>query len=114
MGDIEISIHEAAIYGAFLASPGRWFTSREIAAAAGVAARTARMHCHRLAARGILDRAATFPAHRYRLAESGEWNADYLRRLESRMHGVRPPRGHQREPHERHARRLGTAWLGRA
>jgi hypothetical protein len=31
---------------------------------------------------GIVDHAAVFPGHRFRLAESGEWNADYLRRLD--------------------------------
>jgi hypothetical protein len=82
MGDIEISAHEANIYGVFLASRGRWFTAKEIAEAAAVADRTARMHCRRFADLGIVDHAAVFPGHRYRLAESGEWNADYLRRLD--------------------------------
>jgi hypothetical protein len=83
MGKVEISTQEANIYEAFLTSPGRWFTCEEIAAAAGVAPRTARMHCRRFADLGILDHAALHPAHRYRLAESGEWNDySYLRRLD--------------------------------
>jgi DNA-binding CsgD family transcriptional regulator len=81
MGDIEISAQEANIYDVFLASRGRWFTSKEIAEAAGVANRTARMHCRRFTELGIVDRAAVFPGHRYRLSSAGEWNADYLRRL---------------------------------
>jgi hypothetical protein len=72
MGDIEISTHEASIFAIFVAARGRWFTSKEIAEAAGVADRTARMHCRRFTELGILDHAAVFPGHRYRLAGSGE------------------------------------------
>jgi hypothetical protein len=55
MGEIEISHHECNIYGIFVASRGRWLTVKEIAAEAGVAARTARMHCRRFTELGILQ-----------------------------------------------------------
>ncbi len=78
----EISLHEVKIYRAFLGTPSKWFTNREVASLSGVAGRTARLHTKRLVSIGILDQAELFPAHRYRLsARAGKRDAGYLNRL---------------------------------
>ena len=59
-------------------------TSKEAAAKAKVAERTARAHLLRFVHEGLLDQAEVFPAHRYRLAaKAGKRNLAALQRLES-------------------------------
>ncbi len=78
----EISLHEVNIYKTFLGAPKKWFTNQEVAALAGVAGRTARMHTKRLASIGVLDQAELFPGHRYRFSEkAAKRDAGYLNRL---------------------------------
>jgi hypothetical protein len=57
----EISRHEVAVYRTLGVNAPRWMTNAEIATAAGVARRTARLHTHRYARLGLIERAALFP-----------------------------------------------------
>jgi hypothetical protein len=78
----EISRHETAIYRVLHGSAPRWLTNAEIAKAAGVARRTARLHTQRYAELGLIERAAVFPGHRFRWSiEAERRNADYVGRL---------------------------------
>ncbi len=78
----EVSLHEVKAYLALKAS-GSWMTSKEIAAATGIAERTARAHALKLVNLGIFDQAEVFPAHRYRLAQTAsQRNRGYVQRLE--------------------------------
>jgi hypothetical protein len=80
----EISIHEARLYRVFTAAPTSWLTNREVAEAAKIAERTARLHTLRLVQLGILDLAEVFPAHKFRLAQQADKrNRGYLTRLEN-------------------------------
>lgn len=80
-----ISSHEVAVYRALayraLTSARSWLSSAELAARAGVVPRTARHHALRLVRLGIVEQAAVFPGHRYRLAEEGVGDTAYLARL---------------------------------
>lgn len=77
----EISLHEAKVFQVLRAD--RWMTNHEIAAAAGVAPRTARLHTLRLQQLGIADVAEVFPGHRFRLSsKASRRNRNYLQRLE--------------------------------
>lgn len=67
MSTNEIGLHELRVFQVVQASEG-WVTSETVAARAKVAPRTARTHCLRLAGAGVIDRAAVFPGHRYRMA----------------------------------------------
>lgn len=79
----EISIHQIKVVE-FVRENGGWVTSKEIAAGAGVAERTARHHALALVNLGIFDQAEVFPAHRYRISEKAEKrNKAYWLRLES-------------------------------
>lgn len=78
----EISIHEARAYLAFRTAEG-WMTSKDLAARAGIAPRTARLHALRFVQLGIVDQAEVFPGHRYRLSPNARnRNLAYLQRLE--------------------------------
>ncbi len=78
MENSEVSIHELKV----LKAAAEWTTSKEIAAAAGVAPRTARHHCLRLVKLGVFDVAEVFPSHRYRLSPSADKrNFGYMNRL---------------------------------
>ncbi len=80
----EISIHEARLYRVFTAAPASWLTNREVAEAAKIAERTARLHTLRLVQLGILDLAEVFPAHKFKLAQAADKrNRGYLTRLEN-------------------------------
>jgi hypothetical protein len=80
----EISIHEVRVWMAFDSQPDAWITNKELADTAGVAGRTARAHTLKLVRLGILDEAAVFPGHRYRLSgRVDKRNAGYLLRLRS-------------------------------
>lgn len=76
----EISIHEVKLFLALKAAGATWTTSKDLAAATGVAERTARAHMLKLARLNIADLAEVFPAHRYRLAEKAAKRA-YMARL---------------------------------
>jgi len=78
----EVSAHEVRVYLAFAGEPQRWFSSAEMATAAGVAGRTARAHALKLVKLGIVDQAEVFPAHRYRLStKAAKRNRGYVDRL---------------------------------
>ena len=77
----EISAHEVRVHQAVI-SAGTWVTSKYVAEAAGVAARTARQHLFRLVNLGIIDQEEVFPGHRYRASEFAEKrNKTYVQRL---------------------------------
>lgn len=78
----EISLHEVKLFLAIKGRDGKWATSRDLAAEAGVAERTARAHLLKLVNLNVLDVAEVFPAHRYRLAGKAEKrNTSYFVRL---------------------------------
>ena len=80
----EVSIHEVKLFRALEMSKEQWKTSKDLAAAAGINERTARLHCYRLSKLGLVDTAEVFPAHRYRLApKADKRNAGYINRLRS-------------------------------
>jgi len=65
MEKAEISAHEVRVFRAL----GKdWKTAADVAAAAKVAGRTARLHCSRFVELGIADVERVFPGHRYRAA----------------------------------------------
>ena len=79
----EVSIHEAKLFIALQKSGRAWVTSKGVAAASGVAKRTARSHLLKLSQMGIAECAEVFPGHRYRMAEkTDKRNGGYLRRLQ--------------------------------
>lgn len=79
----EVSIHEVRLYLALRRAGPTWRTSRELAAEARVADRTARLHLLRFVHLGVADQAEVFPAHRYRIAEfAPKRNAGYMLRLD--------------------------------
>jgi ABC-type cobalamin/Fe3+-siderophores transport system ATPase subunit len=64
---VEISPHEVRVYRAL--QDGEWHTSREIAAAAQVADRTARAHARKFVQLGVAEHLETFGGWRFRLTE---------------------------------------------
>jgi hypothetical protein len=62
-----VSLHEVKVWLALRGKPGQWLTNDEIAKEAGVKVRTARQYTFRFLKLGLLERAETFPAYRYRL-----------------------------------------------
>jgi hypothetical protein len=81
----EISLHLCRVYKAAKDASG-WTTSADIAAASGVAGRTARHHLLRLVNLGVLDQAEVFPAHRYKLSDKADKrNKAMVIRLENAM-----------------------------
>ena len=78
----EISLHLFRVFD-FVRKANGWVTANEIAAGAGVAARTSRAHALRLVQAGVFDLAEVFPAHRYRFAATAaKRNRGFLQRLE--------------------------------
>ncbi len=87
-----ISAHQLAVYDALRQLDG-WSTSKEIAAKAGVAWRTARAHCLRLFRLGIFEQAEeVFPARHYRISRSHftEKQAVYFARLNAAREVLQP------------------------
>jgi DNA-binding transcriptional ArsR family regulator len=79
----EISVHEARLFSVLRGLGREWITSAEAAKAAEISPRTSRAHLLKLADMGIVEAAAVFPGHRYRLAaKADKRNGGYLRRLE--------------------------------
>ena len=64
----EVSVHEVKVWRLFRDLPGEFLSSQQVAKRAGIAPRTARLHCSGLAQVGILDEARVFPGYRYRLS----------------------------------------------
>jgi hypothetical protein len=78
-----VSLHEVKVWLALRGKPGQWRTNDEIAKEAGVKVRTARQYTFRLAKLGLLERAETFPAYKFRWANKvAEPNA-YQQRIEA-------------------------------
>jgi predicted ArsR family transcriptional regulator len=79
----EVSIHEARLFAVLRGLGMAWITSAEAAKIAEISPRTSRAHLLKLTSLGIVETAAVFPGHRYRLAEKADKrNGGYLRRLE--------------------------------
>jgi hypothetical protein len=78
----EISLHEVKVFKA-VKDAVKWITNREIETAISeISARTVRAHTLRLVRSGLLDQAAVFPGHRYRIADkANKRNGSYLLRL---------------------------------
>jgi len=78
----EISVHQVRI-ASCLRDSGIWMTNADIAKAANVSKRTARLHTHRLTQLGLLDQADVYPGHRFRWSNKADKrNTAYLQRLE--------------------------------
>lgn len=76
----EISRHEVLVFRAL--SVDKWLSSKDVAEASGVAARTARAHLLKLVRLGLIDQAEVFPGHRYRLSgHAMQRNRGYTDRL---------------------------------
>jgi predicted transcriptional regulator of viral defense system len=58
------TLHEVLVFEAFVATPDRWLTAKEIAEHSGVAPRTARAYALQLSQRGVLERVETFGGYR--------------------------------------------------
>lgn len=81
MASNKISIHRVRVFQ-FLATAGGWQTNRDIVNGASVAPRTAASLTKNLVELGILEQAAVFPAHRYRVSEHTTHRAKaYMDRL---------------------------------
>ncbi len=81
-GDL-ISAHEVRLLLVFRQHPSRWFDNAEVAEAAKVSPRTARLHTSRLAELGVLDVERLFPASKFKLGRSpSEAGQTYLARWE--------------------------------
>lgn len=63
-----VSKHQVEVYR-IVSKSSQWLTTQEIAAAAGVAERTARLHAKGLADLGCIARERVFPGYRYRRGE---------------------------------------------
>lgn len=80
MESSEVSLHEVRVYLTFVQNDG-WMSARDVESMTdGVAYRTVRAHCAKLAKLGVLDQADVFPGHRYRLAKKAR-NSSYMQRL---------------------------------
>lgn len=79
-GDL-ISAHEVRLLLLFKQQPERWLDNAELAHAADVRPRTARLHTSRLVALGVLDVQRLFPASKFKLSDSvSEAGRAYLQR----------------------------------
>ena len=83
MSGDRISPHEVRLVLALRQEPKRWQTNGELAAAAGVSDRTARLHTFRLTEIGVLEVERVFPGNRYRLVRRPAGQArGYLERVQ--------------------------------
>ena len=80
----EISLDEVLIYRALCQSRGRWLSERQLTEQIkGITVRSIRIHCLRLAKRGLVEQPSVFPMHRYRLSVAATRpDHPYVRRLE--------------------------------
>ena len=74
-----ISEHQVRIYRVL--ARGDWLTAHELATAAQVSPRTARLHLTKLVQHSIAERSAVFPGYRYRSTGAGD--RDYIAQLKS-------------------------------
>ena len=80
----EISEHEVRLFVALQKRGDQWATTKDLAAEAKIADRTARAHLLKLVRLNMLDVARVFPGHRYRLAgKADKRNQAYIIRLEN-------------------------------
>jgi hypothetical protein len=78
----EISIHEVRLFAFMEQNAARWVTSKEAAAGAKIAERTARAHLLKLVGMNLIDQAEVFPGHRYQLSKlASKRNTGYVTRL---------------------------------
>jgi DNA-binding IclR family transcriptional regulator len=76
-----ISAHEVKLLLVFQRQPDRWLANGEVAEAAGISPRTARLHTSRLVDLGVLEVERVHPASKFRLApEPGKVGKAYLER----------------------------------
>jgi predicted transcriptional regulator len=80
----EISLHELQVYRALVAQKDTWVTVLDLTKKVEhVARRTITHHLQRFLTLGLVDRAETFPGHRYRWAAKGDKrNRAYMLRLQ--------------------------------
>jgi predicted transcriptional regulator len=78
-----VSLHEVKVFLALRDKPGHWLTNDEIAKESGVKIRTARQYTLRLVKQGLLERAETFPAYKFRWATKGVEPNAYQQRIEA-------------------------------
>jgi hypothetical protein len=77
------SRQEVHVFITLQSKQDQWLTNDDIAKESGVKVRTARQYTFRYVKRGLLERAETFPAYRYRLkGDSAELTA-YQQRIEA-------------------------------
>ncbi len=76
-------IHQVRVFQC-LSGAQQWQTADEIAAAAAVPTRTARLQLERLVDLGLVDQDLEFHAHRYRLSSfAGKRNQTYLKLIQA-------------------------------
>ena len=81
-GDL-ISLHEVKLLLVFKNRPDCWFDNAQVAEAAQISPRTARLHTSRLVELGVLDVERVFPASKFKLSGNPpEAGATYLTRWE--------------------------------
>lgn len=69
-GNRRISRHEVRVLLVFRQSPERWLDNAQVAEAANINPRTARLHTAKLVELGVLDVQRVFPASKFRLGRS--------------------------------------------
>jgi hypothetical protein len=78
-----ISAHEVKLLLVFRQQPDRWLANGEVAQAAEISPRTARLHTSRLVEIGVLDVERVHPASKFRLVQQlGKAGKAYLARWE--------------------------------
>jgi len=81
----KVAFHEAKVFVTLRGKPGQWLTNDDIARDAGVKPRTARQYTARCFKHGLLERAETFPAYKFRwVTVVGEPSA-YQKRIEAAL-----------------------------
>jgi predicted transcriptional regulator of viral defense system len=78
-----VSLHEVKVWRALRGKPGQWLTNEEIAKDSEVKVRTARQYTARFVKRGLLERAETFPAYRFRWVNKVAEPSAYQQRIEA-------------------------------
>jgi predicted transcriptional regulator of viral defense system len=78
----KVSLHEAKVFLALRGKPDQWLTNDEIAKDSEVSTRTARQYTARFVKHGLLERAETFPAYKFRWATEGTEPNPYRQRIE--------------------------------
>lgn len=90
-GNRRISRHEVRVLLVFRQSPERWLDNAQVAEAANINPRTARLHTAKLVELGVLDVQRVFPASKFRIGRSpGPAGRTYLDHWEQarEAHGI--------------------------